>query len=83
MSSAFIFNPRLEPLDFFRLLFDELGIENPCRTKAEYLMSLNHFLIDRHQRNETVLLIIDEAQNLGPELLEEVRMLSNLETPAS
>ncbi len=45
--SAFIFNPRLEPLDFFRLLFAELGIEEPCCTKAEYLLSLNRFLIER------------------------------------
>ncbi len=38
---AFIFNPRLEPLDFFHMLFDDLGIETPCRTKSEYLLALN------------------------------------------
>src|SRR5512147_909449 len=83
MPSAFLFNPRLEPLDFFRVLFDEFGIETPCRTKAEYLLSLNRFLIDRLKENRTALLIIDEAQNLSPEMLEEVRLLSNLETPTS
>jgi general secretion pathway protein A len=82
-TTAFIFNPRLEPLDFFRILFDEFGIEKPCRTKAEYLMALNHFLIERLKNNETALLIIDEAQNLSAEMLEEVRLLSNLETPTS
>ena len=46
-ASAFIFNPRLEPLDFFHMLFDELGIEKACRTKAEYLLALNEFLIER------------------------------------
>ena len=46
-SSAFIFNPRLEPLDFFHVLFEELGIEAPCRTKSDYLLALNRFLIDR------------------------------------
>jgi general secretion pathway protein A len=81
--SALIFNPRLEPLDFFRILFDEFGIEESCRTKAEYLMALNAFLIDHLKRDQTVLLIIDEAQNLPPELLEEIRMLSNLETSSS
>jgi len=81
--SAFIFNPRLEPLDFFHLLFDEFGIEERCTTKAEYLLALNHFLIERLKRNRTTVLIIDEAQNLSPEMLEEVRLLSNLETATS
>jgi general secretion pathway protein A len=83
MPSAFLFNPRLEPLDFFRVLFDEFGIETPCRTKAEYLLTLNRFLIDCLKKDRTALLIIDEAQNLSPEMLEEVRLLSNLETPTS
>jgi len=81
--SAYLFNPRLEPLDFFRVLFDELGIEKPCHTKGEYLLALNEFLIECLERGETALLIIDEAQNLSPEMLEEVRLLSNLETPTS
>ena len=81
-ASAFLFNPKLEPLDFFLVLFDELGIQKTCQTKAEYLLALNHFLIERLERNQTTLLIIDEAQNLSPEMLEEVRLLSNLETPS-
>jgi len=83
MPSAFLFNPRLEPLDFFRVLFDEFEIDTPCRTKAEYLLTLNRFLIDCLKQDRTALLIIDEAQNLSPEMLEEVRLLSNLETPTS
>jgi general secretion pathway protein A len=83
MPSAFIFNPRLEPIDFLRMLFDEFHIEHDCRTKAEFLMALNHFLIDQLRRDQIALLIIDEAQNLSPEMLEEVRLLSNLETPTS
>lgn len=79
--SAYIFNSRLEPLDFFQLLFDDLGIEKTCTRKAEYLLALNHYLIDRLKDDRTVLLIIDEAQNLSPEMLEEIRLLSNLETP--
>jgi general secretion pathway protein A len=82
-ASAFIFNPKLEPNDFFYLLMDEFGIQHDCRTKAEYLLALNNFLIERLQKDETALLIIDEAQNLSPEMLEEVRLLSNLETPTS
>jgi len=82
-ASAFIFNPRLEPLDFFRVLFDELGIEKACHTKGEYLLTLNEYLIERLRRDMTTLLIVDEAQNLSPEMLEEIRLLSNLETPRS
>lgn len=80
---AFIFNPRLEPLEFFHVLFNDLGIETPCRTKSEYLLELNSFLITRLEKNEPTLLIIDEAQNLSVEMLEEIRLLSNLETPTS
>jgi general secretion pathway protein A len=82
-ASAFIFNPRLEPMDFFRVLFDELDIGDNCRTKADYLLALNRYLIGRLERNQSTLLIVDEAQNLSPEMLEEIRLLSNLETPTS
>ncbi len=82
-SSAFIFNPRLSPLDFFELVFQEYGIDKKCESKAEYLMRFNEFLIERLANNEQTLLIIDEAQNLSPEMLEEIRLLSNLETPTS
>jgi general secretion pathway protein A len=82
-ASAFVFNPRLEPLDFFRVLFDELGIDKPCTTKGEYLLALNEFLIERLRRDQPTLLIVDEAQNLSAEMLEEIRLLSNLETPTS
>ena len=81
--AAFIFNPRLDPLDFFRMLFDEFGIETPCETKAHFLLELNKFLIARLEKNLPTLLIIDEAQNLSAEMLEEIRLLSNLETPTS
>lgn len=81
--AAFVFNPRLEALDFFRLLFDEFGIETRCATKAEYLIALNKFLIERLERDHPTLLIVDEAQNLSSDMLEEIRLLSNLETPSS
>lgn len=82
-NSAFIFNPRLDPLGFFRMLFDELGVGPACESKAEYLLALNEFLIEKLAANERVLLIVDEAQNLSTEMLEEIRLLSNLETPTS
>jgi general secretion pathway protein A len=82
-NSAFIFNPRLDPMGFFRMLFEELGVGPACDTKAEYLLALNQYLIEKLAANEKVLLIIDEAQNLSAEMLEEIRLLSNLETPTS
>ena len=82
-NSAFIFNPRLDPLGFFRMLFEELGVGKTCETKAEYLLALNQYLIEKLAANERVLLIVDEAQNLSAEMLEEIRLLSNLETPTS
>lgn len=81
--SAFIFNPRLDPLGFFRMLFEELGVGPRCETKADYLLALNDYLIRKLAANEKVLLIVDEAQNLSAEMLEEIRLLSNLETPTS
>jgi general secretion pathway protein A len=82
-TAAFLFNPRLDPLDFFRVLFDEYGIEEKCSTKAEYLLALNRFLIERLEKGLPTLLIVDEAQGLSAEMLEEIRLLSNLETPTS
>ena len=81
--SAFLFNPRLDILDFFAILFDELGIGAPCETKGEYLLALNRFLLSRLEKGQATILIIDEAQNLSPEMLEEIRLLSNLETATS
>jgi general secretion pathway protein A len=82
-ASAFVFYPKLEPLDFFRIVFEEYGIETRCRTKGEYLLAFNSFLIERLRRDQRTLLIVDEAQNLSPEMLEEIRLLSNLETATS
>ena len=82
-ASALIFNPCRDVMDFFLLLFEEYGIEVRCRTKAEYLLALNRFLIERLEKSGPTLLIIDEAQNLSSEMLEEIRLLSNLETPTS
>jgi general secretion pathway protein A len=79
--TAFIFNTRLGPRDFFQYMFEEFGIPFNAKTKSECLVSLNNFLIDRLRKGKNAVLIVDEAQNLTPALLEEIRLLSNLETP--
>jgi general secretion pathway protein A len=77
---AFIFNTKVSRLNFFQLISDELGLHKP-HSKAEFLVTLNNFLITCHAKNEgPVVIIIDEAHDLDDELLEEVRLLLNLET---
>ncbi len=84
VQTAYLFNTALGVEDLFAALFEELELEPvvPYR-KSAALSRLNHHLIDRMTRGLQTLLIVDEAQNLSGELLEEIRMLSNLETPQS
>ncbi len=76
---AYIFNPLLAPDDFLRYILGDLNLPVP-KTKSEALLTLNDFLISRHKRGLTSVLIVDEAQHLSPEVLEEIRLLTNLET---
>jgi type II secretory pathway predicted ATPase ExeA len=57
-----------------------LGIKTTNQDKGSLLLELNNYLIERHRKHTTTVLIVDEAQHLGPELLEEIRLLTNLET---
>jgi general secretion pathway protein A len=79
--TALILNPVLSGPQLVRTILVELGIEPPGRAdRALYLEKLNEFLLERVEAGDDVVLIIDEAQDLSPELLEQVRLLSNLET---
>ena len=78
--TALIFNPNLTLEDFFLLVFDEFELQVQTPTKAHFLMALSTFLLDRLEKNENAVLIIDEAQNLPASILEELRLLLNLET---
>jgi general secretion pathway protein A len=84
VQTAYIFNTSLGVGDLFAALFEELELEwqEPFR-KTPALSRLNHHLIQRLTQGLQTLLIVDEAQNLSDEMLEEIRMLSNLETPQS
>ena len=79
-ASAFIFNSRLNTVQFFDFMLADLGIPTEPRLKSQMLMRLNQWLLERYQTGGTTVLIIDEAQNLSLELLEEIRLLTNLET---
>jgi general secretion pathway protein A len=76
---AYIFNPLLGPDDFLRYILGDLNLPVP-KNKSEALHALNDFLISRHKRGLTSVLIVDEAQHLSAEVLEEIRLLTNLET---
>jgi general secretion pathway protein A len=78
--SAFIFNSTLPELQLMQLILEDFGLVLEKKTKAAMLRQLNNFLIAELSKNNNVILIIDEAQNLRPVMLEEIRMLSNLET---
>jgi len=81
--TAFLFNPKLTVNDFLQYILKDLGVSVQGRRKGEYLHKLHRYLLDAYQRDERVILIVDEAQGLKPELLEEIRLLSNLETARS
>lgn len=70
----------LDPLDLMKMVAAEFGLTGNFQTKADYIVALNRFLLARLQANLNTVLIIDEAQNLAMPALEEVRLLSNLET---
>jgi type II secretory pathway predicted ATPase ExeA len=78
--TSFIFNPRLEVLDFLEFVLSDFGITPTTRTKSGMLIQLNRWLIERFRQQETCVIVVDEAQNLSSELLEEIRLLTNLET---
>ena len=81
-SDTFVINvtdPRLDKLDFFKLVAHSLGLEAKVRTKFDFIISFGNFLHRAHEDQKRVLLIIDEAQKLSLDSLEEIRLLSNIE----
>jgi len=77
---GYVFNPLLSTTEFFQYIMADLGLQYSGRSKTEMLLDLNRFLIQRHARGLITALVVDEAQALRPELLEEIRLLTNLET---
>ena len=80
VSTSFVFNPLLEPLDFLEFVLTDFGLTPNSRTKSGMLLQLNRWLIERFRMQDTCVVVVDEAQNLSWELLEEIRLLTNLET---
>jgi general secretion pathway protein A len=81
--TALVFNPKMGVVDFLRHILSDLGVLIRDRSKGDYLRDLNGFLLQAFEKGEKVVLIVDEAQGLKPAMLEEIRLLSNLETAKS
>jgi len=78
--TAFVFNSRLNVPQFLDYMMADFGIPSDSRSKSQILLRLYNWLLDRYRAGETAVLIVDEAQGLSDELLEEIRMMTNLET---
>lgn len=78
--SALIFNPCMSAEQLLAGICREFGIEECEQNSSGFLDALNRFLIEQNSAGRTAVLVIDEAQNLAPDVLEQVRLISNLET---
>jgi len=76
---ATIPDPDLDNMDFFKLLAEEFKMDKPFASKGEFLVQFKKFLLESYGSDKKVLVIIDEAQRLNSELLEQIRLLSNIE----
>jgi len=77
---AYVFNSRLSALEFLQYLAGDFGLVTAGKNKSDLLLELSSFLIARYQKKLTTVLVVDEAHHLSVEVLEEVRLLTNLET---
>jgi general secretion pathway protein A len=79
-STALILNPVMTPIQLMRSVLRELHLDDTGNDRIRLVDRLNEFLLERAHAGEAVVLFIDEAQDMSDELLEQVRLLSNLET---
>jgi general secretion pathway protein A len=83
VEAAYIFNPKLDARQLLQAVCDEFGISSPPDSIKGLTDRINAFLIDQKRQGRRPILLIDEAQNLSAEVLEQLRLLSNLETTSS
>jgi general secretion pathway protein A len=79
-TAAYIFNPNLNSVQLLKAINDEFGIPSNAKNVKDLIDTLNAFLIEQKSNGKKTILLIDEAQNLTNEVLEQLRLLSNLET---
>src|SRR6201981_4145351 len=78
---AYVFNPRLSPMEFLQYVAGDFRLPTAGKSKSELLLDLCNFVIGRHQKGLATVLVVDEAHHVSVEVLEEIRLLTNLETP--
>ncbi len=81
--AAYIFNPKLDALQLLKAINDEFGIPSDTESVKTLIDRLNAFLLEKKAQGKHVILLVDEAQNLGADVLEQLRLLSNIETTTS
>ena len=81
--AAYIFNPKLDALQLLKAINDEFGIPSETDSVKILIDTLNAFLLEKKAQGKRVILLVDEAQNLSADVLEQLRLLSNLETTTS
>lgn len=77
---AYLFNSRLSSMEFLQYILSDFGLASSGKNKGELLLDLSRFLVSRGANKLTTVLILDEAHHLSADILEEVRLLTNLET---
>lgn len=81
IATSFVFNSQLSSAkQLFDFMMADFGITCESRLKSHVLLRLNQWLLERYRAGKTTVLIVDEAQNLSEQMLEEIRLLTNLET---
>ena len=81
VSYGYVFNPCLSPMEFLQYIAGDFQLPTTGKSKSELLLALGGFVVARHQKGLPTVLVVDEAHHLSVEVLEEVRLLTNLETP--
>ncbi len=80
VSYAYVFNSILSPVEFLQYIASDFGLRSTGKNKSELLWELHNYLITRYQKKQTTVLVVDEAHHVSAEVLEEIRLLTNLET---
>src|SRR5580700_4682491 len=77
---AYVFNGRLSPVEFLQYIAGDLGLPSAGKNKSELLLQLAEYVVARGEKKLTTVLVVDEAHHLSTDILEEIRLLTNLET---
>src|SRR3989338_7101028 len=78
--TSLVINPKLSEFEILQVIVEDFGIKPKGKKKKDYFDALNRFLLEETEKGKNAVVIVDEAQLLPPRVLEQIRLLSNLET---